>query len=109
MVPSPPLTHIYLLLSYVKSYYVFICDLLIETFIRLVTPPAALVQVDINIPALPALNSLDQLECEFGSFISEAVMVIADSQVRVTCSLPDPVEIPPTPDQQGRKTSVLIF
>nr|XP_040028481.1 plexin-B2a isoform X2 [Gasterosteus aculeatus aculeatus] len=57
-------------------------------------------QVDINIPALPALNSLDQLQCEFGSFISEAVMVIADSQVRVTCSLPDPVEIPPTPDQQ---------
>ncbi|XP_037318119.2 plexin-B2-like isoform X2 [Pungitius pungitius] len=57
-------------------------------------------QVDINIPALPVLGSSDQLQCQFGSFTSRAVVVFADSQVRVTCSLPDPVEIPPTPDQQ---------
>ncbi|XP_056280657.1 LOW QUALITY PROTEIN: plexin-B2-like [Pseudoliparis swirei] len=57
-------------------------------------------QVDIHIPALPALRSSDRLECKFGSISSEAVMVIAENQVRVTCTLPDPVEIPPTPDQQ---------
>ncbi|KAM7378479.1 hypothetical protein PAMA_013403 [Pampus argenteus] len=54
-------------------------------------------QVDIIIPTLPKLRSFDSLQCVFGSFINEAVMPV-DGQV--TCSLPDPVEIPPTPDQQ---------
>ncbi|XP_068565555.1 plexin-B2-like [Cebidichthys violaceus] len=57
-------------------------------------------QVDIQIPALPALRSSDRLQCQFGTFTSEAVMVIADSRVWVVCSLPDPSQIPPTPDQQ---------
>ncbi|XP_068442414.1 plexin-B2a [Clinocottus analis] len=57
-------------------------------------------QVDIYIPALPELRSSDRLACEFGSFSSDAVMVIADSQVRVTCSLPDLGRIPVTPKHQ---------
>ncbi|KAM7367318.1 hypothetical protein PAMP_015229 [Pampus punctatissimus] len=54
-------------------------------------------QVDIMIPTLPKLRSFDSLQCVFGSFINEAVMPV-DGQV--TCSLPDPVEIPPTLDHQ---------
>ncbi|KAM4614941.1 LOW QUALITY PROTEIN: plexin-B2-like [Polymixia lowei] len=53
-------------------------------------------QVEINVPALPSLGRSDKLRCVFGSFSSGAVM----SGSWVTCSLPDPVEIPPTPDQQ---------
>ncbi|XP_069580096.1 plexin-B2-like [Brachyistius frenatus] len=56
-------------------------------------------QVDISIPRLPRLRPSDSLQCVFGTFVTAAVMVF-DSQVRVTCSLPDPVEIPPTPEQQ---------
>ncbi|KAI3366565.1 hypothetical protein L3Q82_000488 [Scortum barcoo] len=56
-------------------------------------------QVDINIPTLPTLRSSDRLQCVFGSFVSDAVMLF-NGQMLVTCSLPKPVEIPPTPDQQ---------
>ncbi|XP_068162621.1 plexin-B2-like [Antennarius striatus] len=56
-------------------------------------------QVDIHVPAHPRILPSDRLRCVFGSFSSEAVMVY-DDQVLVTCSLPDPIEIPPTPDQQ---------
>ncbi|XP_047192266.1 plexin-B2 [Scophthalmus maximus] len=56
-------------------------------------------QVDISIPALPRLRMSDTLHCVFDSFVSGAVMTV-DSQVLVTCSLPNPGEIPPTPEQQ---------
>uniref|UniRef100_A0A665URW1 Plexin-B2-like n=1 Tax=Echeneis naucrates TaxID=173247 RepID=A0A665URW1_ECHNA len=56
-------------------------------------------QVDISIPALPRLRQSDSLRCVFGSFVSDAVMTVHD-QVKVTCSLPKPAEIPPTLDQQ---------
>ncbi|XP_045927672.1 plexin-B2a [Micropterus dolomieu] len=56
-------------------------------------------QVEINIPTLPSLSTSDRLWCVFGSVIKDAVMSIS-SRGQVTCSLPDPVEIPPTPDQQ---------
>uniref|UniRef100_A0A8D3A7Y9 Plexin b2a, tandem duplicate 1 n=1 Tax=Scophthalmus maximus TaxID=52904 RepID=A0A8D3A7Y9_SCOMX len=45
----------------------------------------------------PAMS--DTLHCVFDSFVSGAVMTV-DSQVLVTCSLPNPGEIPPTPEQQ---------
>ncbi|XP_078138128.1 plexin-B2-like isoform X2 [Centroberyx gerrardi] len=54
-------------------------------------------QVDISVPALPRLRPSDSLQCVFGSFRSGAVMAL-DRQV--TCTLPDPVVIPATPDQQ---------
>ncbi|XP_062339589.1 plexin-B2-like [Osmerus eperlanus] len=53
-------------------------------------------QVGITVPSLPRLGPSDKLKCVFGSFQSQAVMI--DSMV--TCSLPDPVDIPPTPDSQ---------
>ncbi|XP_072233761.1 plexin-B2-like [Leuresthes tenuis] len=56
-------------------------------------------QVDISIPSLPRLREHDKLLCVFGSFVTDAVM-LNDSPVQVTCSLPPPLEIPPTPDQQ---------
>uniref|UniRef100_A0A8D3A8C4 Plexin b2a, tandem duplicate 1 n=1 Tax=Scophthalmus maximus TaxID=52904 RepID=A0A8D3A8C4_SCOMX len=56
-------------------------------------------QVVISIPALPRLRMSDTLHCVFDSFVSGAVMTV-DSQVLVTCSLPNPGEIPPTPEQQ---------
>ncbi|XP_070709553.1 plexin-B2-like [Pempheris klunzingeri] len=56
-------------------------------------------QVDISIPTLPRLRPSDSLKCFFGSHPSDAV-VVTDSQVQVTCLLPHPSEIPPTPDQQ---------
>ncbi|KAF7652927.1 hypothetical protein LDENG_00089670 [Lucifuga dentata] len=55
-------------------------------------------QVDISVPALPRLQSSDRLQCVFGSFRSGAV--VTDESKLVTCTLPDPVDIPPTPDQQ---------
>ncbi|XP_049891870.1 plexin-B2a isoform X1 [Epinephelus moara] len=57
-------------------------------------------QVDINIPTLPALTITDRLQCEFGTSVSRAVVNEVNGQVQVTCALPDPSEIPPTPDQQ---------
>lgn len=55
-------------------------------------------QVDIAIPAMPRLRSNDTLQCVFGSYTSGAAMN-SYSKV-VTCSLPEPVNIPTTPDQQ---------
>uniref|UniRef100_A0A673AN47 Plexin-B2-like n=1 Tax=Sphaeramia orbicularis TaxID=375764 RepID=A0A673AN47_9TELE len=55
-------------------------------------------QVDISIPSLPRLRPGDRLQCFFGKDSNEAAMN-PDTGV-VTCSLPDPVNIPPTPDQQ---------
>ncbi|XP_069375673.1 plexin-B2-like isoform X2 [Paralichthys olivaceus] len=56
-------------------------------------------QVDITIPTLPRLRESDILSCMFGSFVTRAVVSFG-SRVQVTCSLPNPVEIPPTPEQQ---------
>ncbi|KAL2093878.1 hypothetical protein ACEWY4_011190 [Coilia grayii] len=53
-------------------------------------------QVDIHIPSLPSIGNADQLQCSFGTFQSSAVM--RDSMV--TCTLPEPYAIPPTPAQQ---------
>lgn len=60
--------------------------------------PSTLLQVDIVIPKHPELGSSDKLYCVFGNFTTEALF---DGQTLVTCSLPNPVEIPSTPDQQG--------
>ncbi|TWW64893.1 Plexin-B2 Precursor [Takifugu flavidus] len=54
-------------------------------------------QVDIIIPKHPGLGSSDKLYCVFENLTTEALF---DGKTLVTCSLPDPVEIPPTPDQQ---------
>ena len=62
-----------------------------------------LLQIDINIPTHPRLGPSDSLMCVFGNFTSNAVMV-PGSQGLITCSLPDPAEIPPTPDRQGRSS-----
>lgn len=62
-----------------------------------------LLQIDINIPTHPRLGASDSLMCVFGNFTSNAVMVFG-SQGLITCALPDPAEIPPTPDRQGRST-----
>uniref|UniRef100_A0A667Z9M8 Plexin b2a, tandem duplicate 1 n=1 Tax=Myripristis murdjan TaxID=586833 RepID=A0A667Z9M8_9TELE len=56
-------------------------------------------QVEISVPALPSLRPSDSLVCVFGTFRSQAV-TMHDTQV--ICALPDPVDIPPTPDEQGR-------
>ncbi|XP_042259850.1 plexin-B2-like [Thunnus maccoyii] len=56
-------------------------------------------QVDIIIPALPTLKPSDRLTCVFGSSSNEAVMS-PDGQRQITCSLPEPGQIPQTPDQQ---------
>ncbi|XP_076016194.1 plexin-B2-like [Genypterus blacodes] len=55
-------------------------------------------QVDISVPALPNLQVSDRLQCMFGSFRSGAV--VTDDGKVVTCSLPDPVDIPSTPHLQ---------
>uniref|UniRef100_A0A3Q3Q2T7 Sema domain-containing protein n=1 Tax=Monopterus albus TaxID=43700 RepID=A0A3Q3Q2T7_MONAL len=58
-------------------------------------------QVDISIPTLPRLGLSDQLECVFGSFVSGAVVTFdSHAHAQVTCSMPGPVDIPPTPEQQ---------
>uniref|UniRef100_A0A667ZHJ3 Plexin b2a, tandem duplicate 1 n=1 Tax=Myripristis murdjan TaxID=586833 RepID=A0A667ZHJ3_9TELE len=54
-------------------------------------------QVEISVPALPSLRPSDSLVCVFGTFRSQAV-TMHDTQV--ICALPDPVDIPPTPDEQ---------
>ncbi|XP_028304931.1 plexin-B2a isoform X2 [Gouania willdenowi] len=56
-------------------------------------------QVDISIPSLPRLMPSDSLQCAFNTFVTDAVMA-TDGQGRVTCSLPHPAAIPPTPKQQ---------
>ncbi|XP_033846131.1 plexin-B2a [Periophthalmus magnuspinnatus] len=55
-------------------------------------------QVDIIIPSLPRLRSNDTLQCVFDLYTSEAAM---DNYNKVvTCSLPEPFNIPPTPGLQ---------
>ncbi|XP_076128348.1 plexin-B2b isoform X2 [Alosa pseudoharengus] len=54
-------------------------------------------QVDINIPSLPSIGHADRLHCSFGSFVEGSAAV---SGSMVTCSLPEPNAIPPTPEQQ---------
>ncbi|CAB1346303.1 unnamed protein product [Coregonus sp. 'balchen'] len=53
-------------------------------------------QVEIDIPTLPRISRSDVIECRFGLFSSGAVVI----DQKVTCTLPDPVDIPPTPDKQ---------
>uniref|UniRef100_A0A8C6U2I5 Plexin b2a n=1 Tax=Neogobius melanostomus TaxID=47308 RepID=A0A8C6U2I5_9GOBI len=55
-------------------------------------------QVDIFIPSLPRLRSNDSLLCVFDSYTSEAA--VDNYSKVVTCSLPEPANIPPTPEQQ---------
>ncbi|XP_061663981.1 plexin-B2-like [Syngnathoides biaculeatus] len=55
-------------------------------------------QVDIIISALPRLKQSDRLHCEFDGSRSGAVAT--GSPAVVTCSLPDPAEIPAAPEPQ---------
>ncbi|KAF3859662.1 hypothetical protein F7725_022061, partial [Dissostichus mawsoni] len=57
-------------------------------------------EVDIYIPALPALEPTDWLRCEFGNFVSRGVVGTGMENGKLTCALPDPVGIPPTTQQQ---------
>ncbi|XP_056271825.1 plexin-B2b isoform X2 [Pseudoliparis swirei] len=54
-------------------------------------------KVKINIPSLPAIGLSDRLLCSIKSFKSEGTM--SDSG-QVSCNLPDPSLIPPTPEDQ---------
>ncbi|KAJ8393354.1 hypothetical protein AAFF_G00060760 [Aldrovandia affinis] len=54
-------------------------------------------QVEINVPSLPVIKEDNRLHCKFGSsFTSNAVM---EGSV-ITCSLPEPAQIPLTPEKQ---------
>lgn len=53
-------------------------------------------QVKINVFPLPSIIS-DELKCVFGGFESKAEM----NNGQVICVLPNPVDIPPTPEAQG--------
>ncbi|CAN9508504.1 unnamed protein product [Ophioblennius macclurei] len=55
-------------------------------------------QVEISIPALPLIRPPDRLQCEFNSLLADAVVLL--DPVRVTCSLPEPSQIPATPPRQ---------
>ncbi|XP_029908714.1 plexin-B2b [Myripristis murdjan] len=54
-------------------------------------------QVEINIPTLPSIGSSDRLRCVIQSFDSEGTM---SESGQVTCALPLPSAIPPTPEGQ---------
>lgn len=54
-------------------------------------------QVMINIPSLPSINSPDRLKCVFGDYTSTATM----EDTQVICQLPTSEYIPPTPETQG--------
>ncbi|KAM3870270.1 plexin-B2b [Diretmus argenteus] len=54
-------------------------------------------QVEINIPSLPTIGSSDRLRCDFISVQSEGTM---SESGQVTCALPHPAAIPPTPEDQ---------
>lgn len=56
-------------------------------------------QVKIIVSPLPSIVN-DKLKCVFGSFESQAEMT-ASANGQVTCALPNPVDIPPTPEAQG--------
>uniref|UniRef100_A0A8C7VZ54 Sema domain-containing protein n=1 Tax=Oncorhynchus mykiss TaxID=8022 RepID=A0A8C7VZ54_ONCMY len=53
-------------------------------------------QVEIYIPSLPKIGPSDIIKCRFGSDTSGAVVM----DQKVICALPDPVNIPSTPDKQ---------
>ncbi|KAL0963116.1 hypothetical protein UPYG_G00349940 [Umbra pygmaea] len=53
-------------------------------------------QVEIDILSLPKIDSTDLVECMFGSIRDTAVVM----DKKVTCTLPNPVQIPPTPEKQ---------
>lgn len=55
-------------------------------------------QVDITIPSLPRLRPNDTLQCVFDLYKSEAA--VDNYRKVVTCSLPEPANIPSTPDHQ---------
>ncbi|XP_075900009.1 plexin-B2-like [Nelusetta ayraudi] len=58
--------------------------------------------VTIYVPAHPRLSPSDKLQCVFGDnkdIISQAAMSPI-SRGRLTCALPEPGQLPPTPDQQ---------
>ncbi|XP_037098477.1 plexin-B2a isoform X1 [Syngnathus acus] len=55
-------------------------------------------QVDISVPALPRLRQSDGLRCLFNGSLSGGVVM--GSPAVVICSLPDPADIPPTPEHQ---------
>ncbi|XP_037837256.1 plexin-B2 [Kryptolebias marmoratus] len=60
-------------------------------------------QVVISIPMLPRLEDTDELRCIFNDRNQEFVSVAVasrDNPVQVTCSLPGPEKIPPTPHRQ---------
>ncbi|KAM9403073.1 plexin-B2-like [Salvelinus alpinus] len=53
-------------------------------------------EVEIDIPSLPKIGPSDIIECRFGSDTSEAEVM----DQKVTCALPDPVNIPSIHDKQ---------
>ncbi|KAJ3597049.1 hypothetical protein NHX12_003449, partial [Muraenolepis orangiensis] len=54
-------------------------------------------KVEINIPSLPVISAADRLLCVFHHFHSEGSR---SETGQVTCSLPDPANIPATPQDQ---------
>lgn len=56
------------------------------------------VQVQINIPSLPAVGPSDRLQCKIGWFQREGTMFATN---QVSCDLPQPSLIPQTPADQG--------
>uniref|UniRef100_A0AAQ4P2Z2 Plexin b2b n=1 Tax=Gasterosteus aculeatus aculeatus TaxID=481459 RepID=A0AAQ4P2Z2_GASAC len=64
-------------------------------------------KVNINIPSLPAIGLSDRLLCSIKSFESEGTM--SDSG-QVSCDLPNPSLIPPTPaDQDFVAVAIRVF
>ncbi|TRY78985.1 hypothetical protein DNTS_005258 [Danionella cerebrum] len=53
-------------------------------------------QVEINVRLLPVLRDTDRIHCQFGSYSSGARML----EGRISCPLPEPHLIPPTPPHQ---------
>lgn len=56
-------------------------------------------QVKINVSPLPSVVT-NELKCVFGDFESKAEM----NNRQVVCALPNPVDIPPTPEMQGENS-----
>ncbi|KAF7660414.1 hypothetical protein LDENG_00282200, partial [Lucifuga dentata] len=54
-------------------------------------------KVKINIPSLPSIGVSDRLRCDFQSFHSDGTMSVSG---QVSCDLPHPSAIPPTPEHQ---------
>ncbi|XP_014842933.1 PREDICTED: plexin-B2 [Poecilia mexicana] len=65
-------------------------------------------KIQINIQGLPSIGSSDRLKCNVGSFQSEGTMSSGTAQV--SCHLPQPSDIPKTPENQDFvAVSVKIF